>query len=138
MALILDTGPLYALLDRRDRDHQRCRRLVERAEEQLVVPEAVLPEVDYLVTDRMGPGPMVALLRDIESGAYVLRNLNLAGLTRVREFMDQYADSDIGYVDAYVLASVEQLAEPKVCTLDHRHFAIIRPRHVAALMLLPE
>jgi hypothetical protein len=41
-------------------------------------------------------------------------------------------------VDAAVMAIVERLNEPKLATLDHRHFAMIRPRHVDALQLLPE
>ncbi|MGH9092076.1 MAG: type II toxin-antitoxin system VapC family toxin [Acidimicrobiales bacterium] len=137
MALILDTGPLYASLDRDDRDHMRCRRMIENAREPLVVPVPVLPEVDYLCATRLGPGPMVALLRDIEAGAYRLEHLDTDDVSRVRELVDRYADSDIGFVDASVLAVVERLEEPKVATLDHRHFGMLRPRHVDALELLP-
>ncbi|MBK9612864.1 hypothetical protein [Candidatus Amarobacter glycogenicus] len=56
---------------------------------------------------------------------------------RVREVCDRYADSDIGFVDAAVIAVVERLNEPKVATLDRRHFGTVRPRHVDALVLLP-
>ena len=49
MALVLDTGPLYASLDRRDADHQACRRLIDAAAEPLVVPAPVLVEVDYWI-----------------------------------------------------------------------------------------
>jgi hypothetical protein len=52
--------------------------------------------------------------------------------------MERYADSRVGFVDAAVLAIVERLNEPKLATLDHRHFGIIRPKHVASLRLLPE
>jgi hypothetical protein len=37
-----------------------------------------------------------------------------------------------------VLAIVERLNEPKLATLDHRHFRMLRPRHVDSLILLPE
>lgn len=57
---------------------------------------------------------------------------------RVAELCDRYADADIGYVDAAVLAIFERLNEPKLATLDHRHFGVLRPRHVDALRLLPE
>ena len=138
MALILDTGPLYASLDRRDRDHRRCRELIESTEEALVVPSPVLPEVDYLVSERMGPGPMLALLRDVEAGAYVVENLATADYPRVRELMDRYADQDLGFVDAAVVTVVERMNEHKVATLDHRHFSVVRPRHIKALQLLPD
>ena len=38
MALILDTGPLYASLDRSDADYAVCRRLIEEVDESLVIP----------------------------------------------------------------------------------------------------
>ena len=137
MALILDTGPLYASLDRSDRDHVACRDLIERAEEPLVVPAPVLVEVDYWVHERLGVGAFVALLADIESGAYRVADLEPSDYTRIRELCDRYADADIGFVDAAVFAIVERLGEPKLATLDRRHFALLRPRHRESIELLP-
>lgn len=48
---------------------------------------------------------------------------------------DRYADADIGFVDAAVLSVVERLNEPKLATLDRRHFSMLCPRHVDALEL---
>lgn len=138
MALILDTGPLYASLDRRDADHAACRQLIETADEPLVIPAPVLVEVDYWVHHRLNPGVFIALLDDIVAGAYVVEDVKPQDYWRIRELCDRYADADIGFVDAAVLAVVERLNEPKLATLDHRHFGTMRPRHVEALRLLPE
>lgn len=138
MALVLDTGPLYASLDRRDAAHAACRRLIETADEPLVIPAPVLVEVDYWIHERLHPGFLVALLDDILAGAYVVEDVQLEDHQRIRELCDRYADADIGFVDAAVLAMVERLNEPKLATLDRRHFAALRPRHVEALLLLPE
>lgn len=137
MALILDTGPLYASLDRSDQDHVACRALIEAADEPLVIPAPVLVEVDYWIGQRLTPGALVALLADVEAGAYVVADLTRADYARVRELCDRYADADIGFVDAAVLAVVERLGEPKLATLNRRHFGLLRPRHVDALELLP-
>ena len=137
MALILDTGPLYASLDRSDQDHDACRRLIETAGEPLLIPAPVLVEVDYWISQRLSPGVLVALLADIEAGAYRVADLEPADYARVRELCDRYADSDIGFVDAAVLAIVERFREPKLATLDRRHFSVLRPRHVDALELVP-
>jgi predicted nucleic acid-binding protein len=137
VALILDTGPLYASLDRSDADHLACRSLIENAGEELVVPAPVLVEVDYWVHQRIGAGALVALLEDIEAGAYAVEDLQPGDYGRVRALCDRYADSDIGFVDAAVLAIVEGPGEPKLATLDRRHFGMLRPRHVDALELLP-
>jgi len=56
---------------------------------------------------------------------------------RITEIMEAYADRDVGFVDASVLAVVERLGETKLATLDRRHFSILRPSHVDALELLP-
>lgn len=137
MALILDTGPLYASLDRSDADHPACRLLIEDATEALVIPAPVLVEVDYWVRLRLGAGAFVALLADIESGAYRVVDLDAADYSRVRELCDRYADSGVGFVDAAVMAIVERLNEPKLATLDHRHFGLMRPRHRDVIDLLP-
>jgi hypothetical protein len=138
VALILDTGPLYASLDRDDADHQDSRRLVVETHELLVVPAPVLVEVDYWIHRRLPPGIMVALLDDISAGAFLVEELQPQDYRRIREICDRYADADIGFVDAAVLAVVERLNEPKLATLDRRHFGMLRPRHVDALILLPE
>jgi uncharacterized protein len=137
VALILDTGPLYASLDRSDQDHARCRALIESADEALVIPSPVLVEVDYWVSRQLHPGVLVALLDDIADGAYAVEDVSPADYRRIRTLCDRYADSDIGFVDAAVLAIVERLDEPKLATLDHRHFSTLRPRHREALELLP-
>ena len=137
MALILDTGPLYASLDRSDADHVRCRELIESAAEPLVVPAPVLVELDYWIHERLHAGVLVILLEDITAGAYDVEDLTAADYERVRDICHRYAESDIGFVDAAVLAITERLGEPKLATLDHRHFGLVRPRHVEALELLP-
>jgi hypothetical protein len=138
VALILDAGPLYASLDRNDRRHRACRRLLEEAREPLVIPAPILAEVDYSVDARLHAGVFLALLDDIIAGAYTVEDLQPVDYVRIRELCDQYADADIGFVDAAVLAVVERLNEPKLATLDHRHFGLLRPRHVDALQLVPQ
>ncbi|GAC1315383.1 MAG: type II toxin-antitoxin system toxin ribonuclease C26 [Chloroflexota bacterium] len=137
MALILDTGPLYASLDRDDAAYKRCRLLIETSAEPLIIPALVLVEVDYWIHQRLRPNVLVALLDDIDAGAYRVEDLQRDDYRRARELCDQYSDADIGLVDASVLAIVERLREPKLATLDRRHFGMLRPRHVQALELLP-
>lgn len=137
MALILDTGPLYAALDRRDADHRACRQLIETAGEALVIPSPVLVEVDYWIRKWLHGGILAAFLDDITAGAYVIENLVPSDYRRVGELCARYEDADIGFVDAAILAIVERLHEPKLATLDRRHFGMLQPRHVSALTLVP-
>jgi predicted nucleic acid-binding protein len=138
LALILDTGPLYASLDRRDAAHAACRRLIEATTEPLLIPSPVLVEVDYWVRKWLGSRTLVRLLDDVRAGAYRVEDLRPEDYHRVRELCDRYADADIGFVDAAVVALAERLNEPKLATLDRRHFGLVRPRHVDAFRLMPE
>ncbi len=67
----------------------------------------------------------------------LVEGLTLADHRRVGELVDRHADSDIGFVDAAVRAIVERLDEPKLVTLDRRHFGLIRPRHRESIDLSP-
>lgn len=114
-----------------------CRALIEASNEPLIVPAPVLVEVDYWIQQRLNPGVLVALLDDIAAGAYRVVDLASADYVRVRDICDRYADADIGFVDAAVLAIVERLDESKLATLDRRHFGLLRPRHRDSIALLP-
>jgi predicted nucleic acid-binding protein len=137
LALILDSGVLYALLDRHDAAHVACRDLVAVSGETLILPLPILTEVDYFIRQRLQPRVRLDLLEDIRSGAFTVENLVPGDFDRVHDICTTYADADVGFVDAAVLAIVERLGEPKLATLDRRHFGMLRPRHVAALTLLP-
>jgi len=137
VALVLDTGPIYASLDRNDQDRAACSHLVETASEPLVIPSPVLVEVDYWIHQRLHVGVLPAFLDDILAGAYQVEPLDVDDCRRARELCDQYGDADIGFVDAAVIAVVERLREDKLATLDQRHFRAVRPRRVPALRLLP-
>jgi predicted nucleic acid-binding protein len=126
-----------AAIDESDHDHTRCAELLAGARESRVVPAPVLVELDYFLTRSFGPGPMRRVLDDIASGAFVVEALLPADYTRVGELMTMYEDLRVGFVDAAVLAIVERLRQTRLVTLDHRHFATMRPRHTEALELLP-
>lgn len=137
MALVCDTSVLLAGLDGADRDHGRCSELIEGAAEALVVPALVLAELDYWCHERLTGGVWLAFLEDVVGGAYRVEHPTQDDLERCHELQRTYADLEVGVVDASVLALVERLGEAKLATLDHRHFATMRPRHIETLALLP-
>ena len=137
MALVLDTGPIVAALDVGDRHHSVCARLFQLPRERRVTVAPVLVELDHLLTRLVGPDAFPALIETVGNGELDVLDLGERDYVRVRELMRTYADLRVGFVDAAVLAVVERLREPKLATLDHRHFSVMRPRHVDALELLP-
>ncbi len=135
MALIVHTGPLVALLDATDPEHERCRELLDQVGEPRLVPVCVLVEVEYLL--RPWPEAFPALLAESEAGALDLLELPAPWLLRAGELLDRHRDLPLGLVDATVVAATEMLAESKLATLDGVTSRWAGPAHTAALTLLP-
>ena len=72
------------------------------------------------------------------AGTYVLEAFPEEDLARAAELELAYADLELGLVDASVIALCERLGEETVLTLDSGDFSAVRPKHCAALQLLPE
>ena len=132
---VVDAGPLYAAADGDDADHQASLTVLSRSDLRLVIPAMVIAEATYFVGRRLGAASEAAFLDglsgfDIEAPSDV-------DLARTAELVQEYADFPLGGTDASVVAVAERLAAPIVVTLDHRHFAAVRPRHRSAFELLP-
>ncbi len=137
MALVLDTGVIYAALDTRDPDHESCARLVSESAEQLVVPDAVLVELDYWVRKFASVDAWLAFCEDVYGGAYSVWPLNPELLLTAAQLQARFSGHPLGFVDAAVFVTCDALGEDKVATLDHRHFSTLRTAAGQALRLLP-
>jgi uncharacterized protein len=133
-----DTGPLVAVLNANDADHQRCTDFLERHPGPLLVPSPVVTEVCYMTESRVGPAAEAEFLRSLVSGELELAELTRPDLSRMAELLHRYADLPLGAADASVIALAERLRIREIATLYHRDFTVVRPRHVSALILLPD
>ena len=135
--MILDTGVVVAAFDHDDDHHDASASLLSALRERRVLPSPVLVEVDHLLRRYAGDESFGTVLDQVKTGALVVEDLTTSDYERTAELMRTYADLEVGFVDCAVLAVTERLGEPKLATLDHRHFGTMRPRHVEALELLP-
>jgi uncharacterized protein len=126
-----------ATFDRNDPDHEPCAQLLAEVRGVRVVPAPVLVEFDYFADRELDRRAMTTMIDEVRHGNYRVEDLTDSDYQRVGELLATYADLRVGFVDAAVLAVTERLREPKLATLDHRHFSVMRPRHVDALQLLP-
>lgn len=120
-----------------DADHERCVPLLQPQPERRVVPAPVLVELDHLLGRELGANAFPSLLDTIRAGELDIEDLTASDYERAADLMRTYADLEVGFVDCAVLAVTERLGEPKLATLDRRHFGTMRPRHVESLELLP-
>ena len=97
----------------------------------------VITEVAYLVAKQLGTVAEVRFLGDLAAGNFLVEPVAPADWLRIAELVSQHRDLPLGTVDASVVTAAERLGIVEVATVDHRHFGVVRPRHVAAFALLP-
>ena len=137
MTAILDTSFLFALTDLSDRNHNRVLSVAQTINELLVLPTVVLPEVCYLIASRLGHRAMRQFLSNLVDKTIQLESLTLDDLKRVNEILEQYADSQLDFVDAAIVTIAERSNITRILTLDRRDFSLFRPEHCGYFELLP-
>jgi len=133
--LLVDTGILFALADTSDAWHRKARTFLAATQETLLVPITVLPEVAYLLHERIGADAERAFVHSIAEGELAVEEILRRDWRRIEELMAEY--EAIGMVDASVVALAERLKVGAVATTDRRHFSLIKPAHVDRLTLVP-
>jgi predicted nucleic acid-binding protein len=137
MALICDTGAIYALYDADDVHHLPAKTVVEAEAGPLFLPMVLLAEIDYLLTSRLGTDAALDFVDSVVSGSFTLVVPSSEDLARCRELILQYRGLPLGLADATVVATSERLQIQRVFTVDQRHFRAIQPRELGHFILLP-
>jgi predicted nucleic acid-binding protein len=137
MALIADSGALYALYDARDQHHAAVAELIEDGGEMIILPMAILAEIDYLLRVRLGNRAVMRFLEGIQLGGYVLEPLTGQDVDRCVSLIRTYESLNLGIADASVVATAERLGTVRILTVDERHFRAIRSSKGSAFTLLP-
>ncbi|MFA5140441.1 MAG: PIN domain-containing protein [Elusimicrobiota bacterium] len=135
MAVLSDTGFLFALLDKDDPHHKDSVDLLKRRSEVFLVPFAVLPEVCYLAQKYLGPQAELSFLEGLLKGEMAVEWSAPSDLRRAAEILR--ARPEFGMVDAAVMALAERLKVVRIATFDRRHFGTFTPLHGRPFELLP-
>lgn len=135
MLAIVDTGPLYAVADADDDQHQSCLAVLERPDLDLIVPALVVAEATYLIGRRLGALAESAFLR----GLHVLEveAPSTDDWAAIADLVERYADFPLGGTDASVAVLADRLGADVIVTLDRRHFAALRSPAGGSYRLLP-
>lgn len=136
--IIVDTGPVVAMANRRDEDHEKCTELLTTTLEPLVIPEPLLTEIGYMLGSRAGNQAEADFLHDVADGLYLIESMHRTDIARAADLVEKYGNLPLGTADACVIALAERLGVTRIATLDTRHFSLVRPRHIPSFTLLPE
>jgi hypothetical protein len=138
MALLIDSGFLYATVDKSDANHKRVLELLPtlpRAD--LILPTPVLVEVTYLLHDRLNHREMRQFVARLDGSPIKFEAITQADISRIHELLDKYSNVELDFVDASITALAERLNVRQILTVDERDFRIIRPAHCEYFEILP-
>ena len=115
--VLLDTGPLVALLSKNDANHERARRLFAACLPPFHSCEAVVAEACFLMkkVDPAGPAEIVALGR---RGVYEIAISIDKQWAQVEALMRKYSDRPISLADACLIRCAEIHQERRILTFD--------------------
>ena len=129
----MDTSALLALIDIRNPQRQALQTALRADPEGWVVPWAVLPELDYLATRRLGQAAAGMLRADLVEGRFPIEWGTPHDLRRALEIDRTYRDLSLGLVDGVVMAVAERLEARAIVTLDLRDFGAVTLKGQPAL-----
>jgi uncharacterized protein len=121
--VLLDTGPLVAIMDRRDQYHEWAKAQWAEIPAPLLTCEAVLAEACFLVRHLAGgPAAILELVtRGVVSAPFKLE----AQADAIRRLLVRYASVPMSLADACLVRMAEQIPRIRVLTLD-RDFQLYR------------
>jgi predicted nucleic acid-binding protein len=124
--IVADTGALVALIDSSDKHHDALVTAFDAAPDEWILPWAILPEVDHIVSTRVGEEAARALRADLAAGAFAVEWGSGADLARAHELDRRYRDLALGLVDSVVMAVAERTGARAIATLDDRDFGSVQ------------
>jgi len=135
--ILLDASGLFTALNPVQPRHEGARRVLETGSGPFVLSPFVLAELDYLTTTRVGLSAALALLQEVETGAYELATFETEDVGAARTVIEQYNDLGIGLADASIVVLAGRYRTESVLTLDERHFRVLRSPRGRPFRVLP-
>ena len=133
---LTDAGPLVALIDRGEADHQRCVAALRSLSAPLLTTWPALTEAMCLLGDAGGWTPQDALWRLVARRDLVLAELDETLVDRTRSLMEKYHDLPMDLTDATLVAVAEARKLKRVFTLDG-DFQVYRLKDRTAFKVIP-
>ncbi len=132
--MLVDAGPLVALIDADDRHHERCIEVLRTLDEPLVSVWPAYTEAMYLLGSWRAQD---ALWELVDREIIGLLQPEARDLERTRELMKKYRDLPMDLADAMLVALAERERITRIFTLDRRDFELYRPMRIGRFQIIP-
>jgi predicted nucleic acid-binding protein len=122
--VLVDTGPLVAILSARDQYHDVCVAQLRLIEPPLFTCWPVLTEAAWLL--RAQPSAIERLLVGVEEGLFVLLPMDASAAKPMALLMERYRKAGAQLADAALVYLAGREGLDTIFTLDRRDFTIYR------------
>lgn len=115
---LCDAGPLIAIIDADEPDHDACLAALDELVLPLVTTWPAFTEAMYLLGQAGGITGQRALWSLVQTDRLILADLSTKAVERSAQLMDKYADRPMDLADATLVAFAEEQGHRKVFSLD--------------------
>ena len=133
--ILVDTGPLVAIIRPADQYHEECAEALELLHEPMLAPWAVIGEAMHLL--KYSHEAQDALWEMIEIEVLHLGELDDEDVKRMRYLMRKYRDLPMDFADAALVALAEREHINRIFTIDRRDFSIYKPAGMKRFEIIP-
>jgi uncharacterized protein len=134
--ILVDAGPLVALVDGSDEHHARCVAALRELREPMGTVWPAVTEALYLLLDV--PEGQDAVLEMLRRGVVRLVPLGQEDVSRLQELMGKYRDQPMDLADAALVRIAERDGLDRVFTVDRRDFEVYRIGKGRTFRIVPE
>lgn len=124
--LLVDTGFLLALFDKKDRHHTQALAWAPSHAEGWITTWPVLTEAVYLLTTRLDARSALHVMDDVASGVLQVWDIPLTRVAAMTALMKRYKTLPMDLADASLVLLAEHLGTGRILTTDQRDFATYR------------
>lgn len=118
--MLLDTGAFVALLDKDERNHERCLQFFQDFHGKMLTTEPVLTETLYLLSPSI-KAQRAGIDFILHGGAHLIPQ-SPKSLSEAMRLMEKYNDIPMDFADATLVVLAENTGVDEIFTLDKRGF----------------
>lgn len=133
--LLIDSGPLVALLNERDQYHTLCVNQAKTLRGNFYTAWPIVTEAAYLL--KPYTGAVQKLLAWVRIGEIRLAPIDAVDVDGISRILLQYSDQNLDFADTTLMHLADRDGLTKVFTVDRKHFSVYRTSRRQSLKLVP-